>query len=113
MEKLDKNAKELHHEHMAWLSDLAEMRIELITLSKYNHGFFKSDIGHLFKRINSLEKTIKKHEKTLALAFKTCGIDENTEFFADHGNIRKCIVSTRFKLNNLNILFKNKLIPRH
>ena len=105
MDNLIKNAKELHYDHRSWLSNLAEIRIELIALAKHNHNGIKKDIGSLLKTTSNLEKEIRKHENTIALAFKTCGVDDHTEIFPDHDDIRQKVDSLRFKLENLKAIF--------
>lgn len=105
MIKSKKNAKELHYEHRKWLSDLAELKIELIALAKHDHHDFKKDIGSLLRIIFGLKTAIHKHEKTIVMAYKACGIDDYSEIFPDHENIRKKIDSLKFKIENLKFLF--------
>ncbi|GEM_PF-5579436 len=105
MGNLKKNAKELHYDHNEWLSSLAEIRGELITLAKQNHNGLKRDIGSLLKITTYLEKIIRKHENTIALAFKTCGIDDHTQIFLDHEGIREKMDILKFKLDNLRSIF--------
>ena len=94
----------LHFEHKQWLSQLAEMKIEVITLAKLNKNGFIKEIGVLLKNIISLKKIISKHEERIALAFKACGIEDYDEIFEDHNNIREEIESLQLNLDNLKIL---------
>jgi hypothetical protein len=61
--KRRKNAKELHSEHIRWLSSLGEIKIEIIALLKHGNDILLKDINSLLKESLRLQKIIMKHEK--------------------------------------------------
>ncbi|MBT3980979.1 MAG: hypothetical protein HOE90_06465 [Bacteriovoracaceae bacterium] len=99
-----KNAKELHYEHRVWLSSLAEFEDDIVFLAKHHNGKFNKEIGDLLKICVNLKKSITDHEKTIALAFKSCGINIYDEIFYDHIYFRKKFELLRLKLANLRVL---------
>jgi hypothetical protein len=103
--KRRKNAKELHSEHIRWLSSLGEIKIEIIALLKHGNDILLKDINSLLKESLRLQKIIMKHEKKMANAFKVFGIYSYTDVFVDHEKIRHQMVSLNYKLENLKLLY--------
>jgi len=101
---IKKNAKELHDEHRRWSSVLKEIEDELIIMAKHSESNFKHDVGSLLKSCVNLQKSIKKHESSIALAFKSCGIQEYNDIFDDHQKTRQAVDNIKFRFNNLRIL---------
>ncbi len=96
-----KNIKELHYEHIKWLSELALIKKELMDFSRFQAKSLQADIEALSKLSLNLEHTISEHEKTLALAMKATGINDYYEIFQDHEKIRNEMEALNFKISNI------------
>ena len=54
--KRRKNAKELHSEHIRWLSSLGEIKIEIIALLKHGNDILLKEIQKEYTILNKTKK---------------------------------------------------------